>query len=397
MAYRFRANAVLDIVPRGAKRAMESDNILVIGAGPAGLATSACLRHEGLAHVVLEREGRIANDWHRHYDRLHLHTTKTYSDLPMMPWPKSAPRYPAREQVVQYLQAYAAEHHVAPRLGVTVHTVRRRGDHFNVETSAGVMTPRIVVMATGYNRVPRLPSIPGLDRFNGSVIHTSEYKNATPYQGRRTLVVGCGNSGAEIALDLAEAGIEVAMVVRGPVHVVPREMFGRPIQHTNILLSQLPLGLRDAIAICTLRLVVGNLSRWGIVRPALGPNRMIQQSGRIPILDIGAIAMIKRGKIHVLPAVEEIFPDRARFQGGAEHPFEAIILATGYISGLDKMIEDFATIADARGRPHRFGEETGIPGLYFVGFRNPATGALREIALEAPRVARSIRMAVRPR
>jgi cation diffusion facilitator CzcD-associated flavoprotein CzcO len=348
------------------------------------------LRRLGLAHSVLEREAQIANAWHRHYDRLHLHTTKTYSGLPFMPWPKAVPCYPAREQVVRYLQAYAAEQHVAPRLGVTVHAVRRRGDHFTVDTSAGVMTPLIVVMATGYSSVPRLPSIPGLTSFDGSAIHAVLYKNAAPYQGKRTLVVGCGNSGAEIALDLAEQGVDVSMVVRGPVHVVPRDILGRPIQHTNILLSYLPLGLRDAMAMCTMRLVVGDLSRWGIVRPSVGPNRMIQESGRIPMLDIGTIAMVKRGKIRVLPAVQEILPGRVRVAGGAQHPFEVIIFATGYTSSLDKVIEGFATIADARGRPNRFGEETDVSGLYFVGFKNPATGALREIALEAPRVARSI-------
>jgi indole-3-pyruvate monooxygenase len=373
---------------------MQSEDILVIGAGPAGLATSACLRRQGLPHVVLERAGQIANAWHRHYDRLHLHTTKTYSGLPMSPWPKAAPRYPARDQVVQYLQAYAAEHHVAPRLGVTVHAVQRRGEHFTVDTSAGVMRPRIVVMATGYNAVPRLPSIPGLDTFNGSAIHAGIYKSAAPYQGKRTLVVGCGNSGAEIALDLAEQGVDVAMVVRGPVHVVPRDMLGRPIQHTNVLLSYLPLGLRDAIAVATISLVVGDLARWGIVRPVLGPNRMIEESGRFPILDIGTLAMIKQGGIRVLPAVQEILPDRVRFADGTQHTFEAIIFATGYTSGLDKVIKDFETIADARGRPNRFGEETSISGLYFVGFKNPPTGALREIAVEAPRVARSIRTAV---
>jgi cation diffusion facilitator CzcD-associated flavoprotein CzcO len=249
---------------------LPGSDILVIGAGPAGLATSACLRREGLAHVVVEREGQIANAWNRHYDRLHLHTTKTYSGLPMMPWPKAAPRYPAREQVVQYLQAYAAEHHVAPRLGVTVNAVQRTGDHFTVDTSTGVMTPRIVVMATGYNGVPKLPSFPGLDSFQGSAIHAGVYKNPAPFRGKRTLVVGCGNSGAEIALDLAEQGVDVAMVVRGPVHVVPRDMFGRPTQHTTVLLSHLPLGLRDAIAMGTVGLVVGDLSSWGIVRPALG-------------------------------------------------------------------------------------------------------------------------------
>jgi indole-3-pyruvate monooxygenase len=375
---------------------VQPEDIVIIGAGPAGLATAACLRGAGLAHVVLEREAQIANAWHRHYDRLHLHTTKTYSALPLMPWPKAAPRYPPREQVLRYLQAYAAEHHVAPRLGVTVHALRRDGDRFRLATSAGMMTPRIVVMATGYNSVPRLPSIPGLDRFQGSVIHAGDYKNAAPYQGKRTLVVGCGNSGAEIALDLAEQGVDVAMVVRGPVHVVPRDMFGRPVQHTNLLLSHLPLGLRDAIAMCTMRLVVGDLSRWGIVRPKTGPNRMIQESGRIPMLDVGTIAMVKQGKIRVLPAVQAVHPETVRFAGGARHPFAAIILATGYRPSLDQVIEGFASIADARGRPHQFGEESGIAGLYFVGFRNPATGALREIALEAPRVTRSICAALEP-
>jgi indole-3-pyruvate monooxygenase len=297
----------------------------------------------------LERAGQIAHAWERHYERLHLHTTKTHSGLPMSPWLKAAPRYPTREQVVQYLQAYAAAHHVAPRLGVTVHAVQRRGDRFAVDTSAGVMTPRVVVMATGYNAVPTLPSIPGLDSFSGSAIYAGIYKNAAPYRGKRTLVVGCGNSGAEIALDLAEHGVDA---------------------------------------------VVGDLSRWGIVRPVMGPNRMIEEFGRIPILDIGTIAMIKRGKIRVLPAVQEILTDRVRFAGGAQHSFEAIIFATGYTSGLSKVIEGFETIADARGRPHRFGEESGIAGLYFVGFKNPPTGALREIALEAPRVARSIRTAM---
>jgi hypothetical protein len=372
---------------------MESEDILVIGAGPAGLATSACLRRQGLGHVVLEREARMVNAWHRHYDRLHLHTTKSYSGLPMMPWPRAAPRYPAREQVAQYLHAYAEEHHVAPRLGVTAHAVRRRGDRFTVNTSAGVMTPRRVVMATGYNAVPKLPSIPGQESFHGSAIHAGVYKNAAPYEGKRTLVVGCGNSGAEIALDLAEHGVDVAMVVRGPVHVVPRDMFGRPTQHTNILLSYLPLGLRDAIAMATIGWVVGDLSQWGIVRPATGPNRMIEESGRIPLLDIGTVAMIKQGKIRVLPAVQEILPDRVRFAGDIQHSFEAIIFATGYTADLDKVIEGFETIADARGRPDRFGEESAIPGLYFVGFKNPPTGALREIAREAPRVALSIRAA----
>ena len=370
---------------------MNDTDILVVGAGPAGLATSACLRWQGLAHVVVEREADVASAWRRHYDRLHLHTARRYSGLPLSPWPDEAPRYPSREQVVDYLSRYASEHAIVPRFGVNVHRVKRQGERFAIDTSAGQLSPHFLVVATGYNGVANRPALRGLAGFGGSVVHANVYRNPAPYAGRRTLVVGCGNSGAEIALDLAEKGVDVAMVVRGPVHVVPRDLFGRPTQETGVVLSVLPAGLRDAIVAPVMRLAVGDLSRWGIVRPKIGPNRMIEELGRVPLLDIGTIAMIKAGKIRVLPAVEEVLADRVRFAGAATHLFEAIILATGYSSGLGHLIEGFDAIADSRGRPRRFGEETAIPGLFFVGFRNPPTGALREIAIEAPRVAAAIK------
>jgi cation diffusion facilitator CzcD-associated flavoprotein CzcO len=242
--------------------------------------------------------------------------------------------------------------------------------------------------------VANWPALRGLEAFGGSVAHAEAYANPAPYAGKCTLVVGCGNSGAEIALDLAEQGVDVAMVVRGPVHVVPRDLFGRPTQQTGVMLSVLPVGLRDAIVTTVMRFAVGDLSRWGIVRPRIGPNRMIEDFGRVPILDIDTIAMVKAGRIRVLPAVDQVFADRVRFATGATHPFEAIVLATGYSPGLGRFIEGFDSFADSRGRPDRFGAESAIPGLFFVGFRNPPTGALREIAIEAPRVAAAIKSRV---
>ena len=162
---------------------------------------------------------------------------------------------------------------------------------------------------------------------------------------------------------------------------------------TSALLTALalPAAAQDANSAHVLRIGSGPA---GKVYELMGPICMIEESGRIPILDLGTIAMVKQGKIRVLPAVQEILPDRVRFAGGAAHPFEAIIFATGYTPNLGNVIEGFEKIADARGRPHRFGEETGIAGLYFVGFKSPPTGALREIVLEAPRVARVIRTIV---
>ena len=369
---------------------MVDSDVLVIGAGPAGLAVSACLRDRGVAHQLVEREQDVASTWRRHYTRLRLHTVKGYSALPGMPWPRGTPQYPSRDQVIAYLTRYSAERAVPPTFGVDVKRIARAADRFSVETNRGTLTPRFVVVATGYNGVPKAPAFPGLESFEGLVVHSRDYRDPAAFAGKRTLVVGCGNSGAEIALDLAEQGVAVSMVVRGPVHVVPRDLLGRPSQKTSVLLSRLPIGVRDALIGPVLRLAVGDLSRWGIVRPAIGVQRMIEEHGRIPMLDVGTIAMVKSGAIVVVPAVTGVSGSRVAFANGTTQAFDAIVLATGYTPGLERIVDGFDAIADRRGRPQRFAEETAIAGLYFVGFRNPPSGALREIALEAPRVADQI-------
>lgn len=358
----------------------DDSQVVVIGAGPAGLAVSACLRREGVAHLVLEREATPAASWRRHYDRLHLHTTKQQSALPMTPWPRAAPRYPSRDEVLAYLEAYAREHQVEPRCGVEVTRLAPAADAFALQTSAGPLAPRIVVVATGRNRVPHRPVLDGLPGFGGEVLHASEYRRASPFRGRRVLVVGCGNSGAEIALDLAEQGVAVAMVVRGPVHVVPRDLFGRPAQHTSILLSHLPIAWRDAISTCVIGLAQGDLSPLGLPRPSEGPASWMARTGRIPMLDLGTVAMIRRGRIAVRPAVARVEADAVAFVDGRREPFDAIVLATGYSDGLARWMPGWDAASP-------------WPGLHRVGFRTVATGALREIAREAVAVAREIRRA----
>lgn len=368
----------------------EPIDAVVVGAGAAGLAVSACLRQRGIAHAVLDREDAVGAVWQRRYSRLHLHTVKRHSALPFAPWPREVPTYPTRDQVVAYLQDYARRHAGPIQLNTPVRRVQRAGDRFVVEAGERRWSARAVVVASGLLRVPQRPSFPGLADFRGRVVHSSDYRDPQSFIGQRTLVVGCGNSGAEIALDLAEHGVPTAMVVRGPVHVVPRDLLGRPTQPTNILLSGLPLAVRDAIAGVMLRFAVGDLRRWGIERPAIGPNTMIERFGRIPLLDIGTIEMVKRGRIQVVPGVREVRPDGVLLADGRLHACDAIVLATGYTHGLADWLADAPALLDERGRPRRFGGDTELPGLHIVGFRNPPTGTLRSIALEAPRVAEAI-------
>jgi len=274
---------------------MQSEDILVIGAGPAGLAVSACLRREGLEHVVLEREANIGSAWHRHYDRLHLHTTKTYSGLPMMRWPNATPRYPSREQVVQYLAGVRDRApHCAPLGRYGKHGETQRGplhgrDERRCDDTAHCRHGH------GLQRVPKLPSVAGSTPSVARPFTPVRTRTPRPTRASAPLVVGCGNSGAEIALDLAEQGVDVAMVVRGPVHVVPRDLFGRP--------PSTPMCCCRTCRCAARRYRRGHHGHGGGGPVALGhraatvgPNRMIEQSGRIPILDVGTIAMVKQGK-----------------------------------------------------------------------------------------------------
>lgn len=364
---------------------------LIIGAGPAGLAVGAALRRAGVPFDMVERGATVGASWRRHYDRLHLHTPKQQSSLPFLPFPASAPRYPSRDEVVAYLDDYAKKFELAPELGVDVeHCERGDDDRWHVRTNRGVRHARHLVVATGFSRVPRGVSWPGLDTFAGPVLHSSAYASGERFRGQRVLVVGFGNSGAEIALDLAECGAESTVSIRGAVNVVPRDILGVPITYLGRAGRVLPLAIADRINATLVRLVVGNLARFGLRKRDDGPLAEIVRTRQIPVVDVGTLAAIREGRITVRPAIESSTHEAVRFANGRVETFHAIVLATGYETGLDAMFgEAAATLLDEAKRPRTSGEEAAR-GLYFCGFNIVPAGLLREIALEAPRIAASI-------
>ncbi|MGZ5768651.1 MAG: flavin-containing monooxygenase, partial [Caldimonas sp.] len=243
---------------------MESD-ILVIGAGPAGLAVAATLIAKGRQPLVIEKADTVGSSWRAHYERLHLHTVKTLSALPGMAFPKQLPRYVPRQGVVDYLSAYAARAGIEPRFGAEATAIVRDGDRWRTTTSAGqTIRSNVVVVTTGANHQPNVPELDGEHQFAGTILHSRDYRSAAPFAGRRVLVVGMGNTGAEIALDLAEQGVRAALSVRSPLNIVYRDVLGRPTQLTSMALARLPTAWGDALARVLRNLTVGDLSRWGI-------------------------------------------------------------------------------------------------------------------------------------
>jgi cation diffusion facilitator CzcD-associated flavoprotein CzcO len=364
---------------------------IIIGAGPAGLACTATMRGAGLTVTVLEKADSVGSAWRRHYDRLHLHTDRNHSALPGMNMPRAYPAYPSRMQVIEYLESYAARFDIRPVFGTEVLCLRRDGAQWRADTEQGPITAPIAVVATGIASAPYRPSWPGSDAYRGATVHSSDYRNPAPYLGKRVLVVGMGNSGGEIALDLAQAGVNVALAVRGPVQLLPRDLLGLPILTWAILYQHLPARLVDTINAPILRLALGSFEKLGLRRAAKGPRQMIDEDGRVPMIDVGTLGKIRDGSIKVRGGIDRLTSEGVVFDDGKNESFEAIVLATGFRPDLRRLIPDVEGVFDAHGRPRVTGAATDVPGLYFCGQTVSPTGQLREIGLEAERLASAAR------
>jgi thioredoxin reductase len=366
---------------------MSAPAAIVIGAGPAGLASAQQLKAQGLEAVVLESAESVGASWRRHYDRLHLHTPRSISSLPGLALPSAFGRYPSRAQFVDYLETYAAKFSLEPRFGATVSAVRRDGRGWRVDAGGHSTVAPVVVVATGWSAFPYSPTWPGMEAFEGPVLHSTSYRNPDPFIGKRTLVVGFGNSGAEIALDLCEAGIDVTLSVRSPVCVIPRDLFGIPILSFSVAQRFLPAAVADFINAPAVRFAIGPMEMLGMRSADKGPIRMIKEDGRVPVLDVGTVAKIREGRIKVRGGIEVFAPDGVEFVGGAREAFDGAILATGFRPDLRALLPDSAGALDSGGRPLVSDRRSAEPGLYFVGAIASPTGQIREIGIGATRIA----------
>jgi indole-3-pyruvate monooxygenase len=362
---------------------------LVIGAGPAGLAVGACLKQAGIPCILLEQSDKVASAWRRHYDRLHLHTHKRNSALPFAPLPKEYPDYPSRDQLVHYLESYARKFELGIRFGQQVKSAKRNNGRWEIQTQNATYHASNLVIAAGYAREPFIPEWKGMNLFKGKVIHSSQYKNGSEFKGQNVLVVGFGNSGGEIAIDLYEHGAKPAIAVRSAVNVIPRDLFGLPILSIGILQNSMPAWMADAMNAPILRAVVGDITQYGLRKLPYGPVAQIRNTKRIPLIDVGTMKLIKQGYVKVHPGVEGFAESRIRFEGGQEAQFDAVILATGYHPKVNAFLNE-TDVYDQDGTPTSTGQESSAPGLYFCGYYISPTGMLREIAIEAKQISDAI-------
>jgi indole-3-pyruvate monooxygenase len=369
---------------------IKQTNVLVIGASISGLASAASLKRRGIEYLIIEKQQQIVPTWRSHYERLHLHTSKKLSALPYKPFDKSIPLYPSRQQVVDYLTDYQKEFDVRPIFNTEAISVKRQGEYWFVETSNCTYKSRFVIVATGPFGRPKPILFRGMETFPGKILHSYGYKTGKDFKGQKVLVVGFGNSACEIAIDLFEHSARPSMSVRSAVNVVPRDIFGIPIQQLALLMSFLPPGVADKLNAPIIGLVVGNITRLGLRKLPYGPLEQIEKDGSAPILDIGTIAHIRKGNITLRGDIDYIQNNTVYFKDHSCDKFDAIVAAIGYYRDYGEIIhvepERFNDLKVSIDKQKYFGKDD----LYFCGFWISPNGQIREISLDAQKIAQDI-------
>lgn len=391
-----RAAGSLTLVTLSLTAAHAEPRVVVVGAGPGGLAAAGALAHRGVRATVVDRAPHVGASWRGHYDRLRLHTPRRLSHLPGLPMPRELGRWVARDDVVRYLELYAAHHRLDLRLGCGVVSLtptgpRHRPDGWRLDLEDGsALGATHVVVATGYNNHADLPAWPGLETFTGDVVHAAAYRSGAAYRGREVLVVGAGNTGAEIATDLADHGATVRLAVRTPPHILRRSTLGWPTQATGIAVRHLPVRVVDGVSRLAAPLQTPDLTAYGLPRPTTGLASQARR-GRLPVQDVGIVEAVRAGRVVPVAGVAAVDRADVVLADGSRVRPEVLLVATGYVRGLEPLVGHLRVL-DAQGLPIVHGPRTtpSAPGLHFIGFTNPISGMFRELRIDARRIARVI-------
>ena len=379
--------------------------VLVVGAGPAGLGAAAELQRRGIPVTVLERADALAAPWRSSYDRLRLNTSRPFSQLPGLRFPRSAGMFPTRDDMVRYLEAYAAHHGLDVRLGTPVLRIDPVGPEddgcqphhrWTVRTPHGDLVASDVVLATGLLQVPFIPDWPGRSNFLGDLIHAADYRNPAGFQGRDVLVAGAGCSGMEIAAELADGGARrVRLAVRTPPNVLLRSIGGLPGDPAAMLLLRVPPRVADAQMALLRRLVLGDLTRHGLPAPPEGPFQRLARTGEAPaVVDREVLTAVRAGRLEVVAGVIALDQRGARLAHGSRADVDTVIAATGYRTGLAPLVGHLGVLDD-RGRPLGTIAGQTPAGLWFIGFR-AAPGQIGAVGGQARRIATAIDHRTRP-
>lgn len=344
---------------------MDDLELVVVGGGQAGIAASYWATRAGLRHLVLDASPRTGDTWRNRYDSLRLFTPRSHSALPGLHLPGDPHVLPTKDELADYLERYAVEHRL-PVERARVDSVRRDGGRFEVEAAGRTHGAGAVVVATGPFHEPRRPDWAAQMSVRDQR-HSADYRNPSDVPGVRVLVVGGGNSGAQIAEELALAGRVVTWSCSAPIRFVPNAVLGR-----NLFWWLDRLGMLQA---------PGDSLRGGLLR----------RRGD-PVIGTGLRELLDEGRVLVKPASVGPAAGGVAFADGSSAAFDAIVWSTGYVQSYDFL--DVPGVLGDDGNPrHIEGHSTVDPRLMFLGLGWPTSrgsGLVGGVGRDARRLIASV-------
>ncbi|MCH7495413.1 MAG: NAD(P)/FAD-dependent oxidoreductase [Candidatus Marinimicrobia bacterium] len=358
-------------------------DVLIIGAGPAGLATAYALKQLGIEYCVIERGKQVGYAWTQTYESLMLHTGKHFSHLPGMKFSASTPLFPSKSNLLDYLSSYVETFKLNIETDCNATYVTHTDNQWKVETSQYEKRARTLVIATGIISNPFVPAFDGQEKFSGRIMHSALYRRPQEYKGKRVLVVGIGNSAAEITVELARNGTDVTIAVRSGANVVPLKLFGVPIQYHSVLVQKLPRSVRDMMV-----RVMEKFTR-ALKGPPVLPKPSYSVLDRQPVIGFKIVNEIRKGRVKLRGGIKEFTEGGVVYEDGDTEEFDEVILATGFRSALGMFGGSISL--DERGFAQRDGViSVDHPDLYFVGHNYSTIGGLRNIYHDSQLTARLI-------
>lgn len=342
-------------------RLIAAPPVVVIGAGQSGLAAAHALRELDTPAVVLEAGDRAAGSWPYYYDSLQAFSPAGFSSMPGMPFPGDPDRYPTRDEVAEYLDDYAVASGVEIRTNTPVVSVHRQGGGFVVVTGNGQQFPAAgIVAASGSFSNPHRPPLPGEENFAAELSHVADYRNPTRYAGKRVIVVGAGDSAAQVANELATVA-DVTLAVRHPLQFIPQRIGGKDVHYwlRETGFDSLPVEWLSSIT-----------------------------SGSVITDSVGFQGTLADGLLDVRSMFIALDRDQVVWSDDERERVDAVMLATGYRPSVD-YLEDLGAL-DRHGAPlHAGGISTTHAGLVYVGLefqRSYASNTLRGVSADASAV-----------
>lgn len=364
--------------------------VCIIGAGSSGMAAAKALHARGVPFEGFEIGSDIGGMWRYQNDNglssayrsLHIDTSRGNLGYPDHPLPDDYPDFPSHEQVLAWLESYAARFDLKRhfRFGCKVTSVAPEPDgQWRVQLADGeVRRYRAVIVANGHLSDPRMASFPGA--FDGEQIHSHHYRTATPFADKNVLIIGIGNSAVDIAVDVCKSARRTLLSTRRSAWVMPKYIMGIPVDRWSGFFMRklrLPTPVSRTIVRWLAYGVVGDQTRFGVPRPQHAiwrEHTTISQE---------LLSYCGHGWIRVKPNVRQLANDQVEFEDGSSEPVDAIIYATGYRTSFPFLDSQLFQVTDEVPALYRRIAHPQLPGLFFVGLLQPVGPTIPLVEVQA--------------